>query len=156
MLSVTASVDIPVLPETVYRYLQSRYDRGAYRSTSLATKGYVPNVTCLEAEPKKRLVFHVRGREPFLRIFIGGWTWIYEIDAASESASRVRVTYRWSWWMSLLGLGTVRHQACNEIAETAMALDALGWARGEPGAAPDGGRQSGLSGDDGPAGGPGK
>jgi hypothetical protein len=92
----------------------------------------VPQVTCLEAEPNKRLVFQIRGRDPLLRTFIGGWQWTYEIEPASESASRVRITYRWSWWMSLLGAGTTRHQACHEITTTALALDALGWDRGEP------------------------
>jgi hypothetical protein len=145
MPSVTASVEISVPPGTVYRYLQSRYDREAHRSAALATKGYVPQVTCLEAEPNKRLVFQTRGRDPLLRTFIGGWKWIYEIEPASESASRVRITYRWSWWMSLLGAGTTRHQACNEITATAMALDALGWDRGEPGAPDDRGRHSGSS-----------
>ena len=126
MPSVGASVEVAVPPQTVYSYLQSRYDRDAHRSASLATKGYVPNVSCLEAEPNKRLVFHVRGRDPVLRIFVSGWKWIYDIEPASKSGSRVSVTYIWSWWMSLLGAGTTRHQASNEITETAMALDALG------------------------------
>jgi hypothetical protein len=132
MPSVSTSIEVAAPLRTVYAYLQSRYDREAHRSASLATKGYVPNIACLEAEPNKRLVFQVRGRDPLLRIFLAGWTWIYEIEPAGESASRVRMMYCWSWWMSLLGVGTTRHQACNEITETAMALDALGWGRGEP------------------------
>lgn len=133
MPSVTASVEISAPPEMVYRYLHSRCDRQAHRSASLATKGYLPNVTCLEAELNKRLVFEVRGRDPLLRTFLGGWKWSYRIEPASESASRVSITYCWNWWMSLLGAGTTRHQACNEITQTVMALDALGWGRGEPG-----------------------
>ena len=132
MASVSASVEVAALSETVYRYLQSRYSREAHRSASLATKGYVPDVTCLEAVSNKRLVFQVRGRDPILRIFLGGWMWMYEIEPVSEYGSRVRITYHWSPWMSLLGGGTMRHQACNEITEMAMALDALGWGRGEP------------------------
>ena len=66
MPSVSASVEVAVPPRTVYSYLQSRYDRDAHRSASLATRGYVPDVICLEAEPNSHLVFRVRGRDPIL------------------------------------------------------------------------------------------
>jgi hypothetical protein len=137
MPSVSASVDVSAPHAIVYQYLQTRYDSETHRSASLATKGYVPNVTCLEAAPNNRLVFQVRGRDTILRIFVGGWRWTYEIETVNESVSRVRITYRWGWEMSLLGAGTIGHQACNEITETAMALDALSWGRGEPAAAAD-------------------
>ena len=127
MPSVSATVDVQASADTVYAYLEGRYDRTAHRSASLATKGYVPNVTCVEAVADKRLVFEVAGRDALLRILIGGWTWSYDIEPTSASASRVIITYHWSWLMSLLGAGTTYHQACNEVTETAMALDALGW-----------------------------
>lgn len=147
MPSKSCEVYVVAPPQIVYDYLQSRYDRDAHRSASLATKGYVPNTTCLEAVPSRRLVFQVSGHDPLLRIFLSGWTWIYEIEPASGSASRVTMTYHWSWWMSLLGAGTTSHQASNEITETAMALDALGWARGEPSRPPEPAAGSVVSGD---------
>ena len=93
MPSVNARVDVQASADTVYAYLEGRYDRAAHRSASLATKGYVPNVTCIEAVKGKRLVFEVPGRDALLRIFIGGWNWSYEIEPASASASRVTITY---------------------------------------------------------------
>ena len=137
MPSVSASVDVSAPHAIVYQYLQTRYDSEALRSASLATFGYVPNITCLEAAPNNRLVFQFLVRDPIFQIFIGGWRWTYEIEPVNESVSRVRITYRWGWSTSLLGVGTTEHQACNEITETFMALDALSWGRGEPAAAAD-------------------
>jgi hypothetical protein len=127
MPSVSATVDVWASADTVYAYLASRYDRAAHRAASLATKGYVPNAICIDSVAGERLVFKVSGRDPLLRIPIGGWSWSYGIEHTSAFTSRVTITYRWSWWMSLLGAGTTCHQACNEITETAMALDALSW-----------------------------
>jgi len=87
----------------------------------------VPNVTCVEAEPSKRLVFQVPGRDPVLRFFISGWTWSYVIEPTNAKACRVTICYRWDWLMGMLGGGTMRHQASNELTETAMALNALTW-----------------------------
>jgi hypothetical protein len=137
MPSVTASIDVSASADIVYHYLRDRYNREAHRSTSLATKGYVPKVTCIEADSNNRLVFHVPGRDPWLRTSAGSWRWIYEVEPTGDSTSRVTISYHWSWLMAISGLGLIRHQACNEIVETAMALDAIGWSRLEPRAVPD-------------------
>ena len=129
MPSVSASIEVAASPDFVYQYLRARYDREAHRSASLSTKGYVPIVHCVEEIPNKRVAYHVAGRDPILRVFIGGWNWSYEIEPVSPSASRVTIRYVWSWTMSLLCMGTIRHQASNAVTETAMALDALGWGR---------------------------
>lgn len=127
MPSASATVNVHATAATVYAYLESRYDSETHRSASLACKGYVPAVRCLEAIADRRLVFMVPGRDPLTRLFIGSWTWSYDIEPTGTGASRVTITYSWNWWMSFLCAGTTYHQACNEITETAMALDALGW-----------------------------
>jgi hypothetical protein len=133
MPSASATVTVRAASSTVYAYLERRYDSDAHCSASLATKGYVPDISCLEAIVDRRLMFVVAGRDALTRTNVGGWRWSYDIEPIGPAASRVTITYRWSWWMSLLGAGTTHHQACNEITETAMALDALGWACSNPG-----------------------
>jgi hypothetical protein len=76
----------------------------------------------VESDEPHYLCFWVKGREG-----IGGWEWDYQLRAVAETATEVTICYRWSWVFSLLGAGTMRHQAANELVETAMALDALGW-----------------------------
>lgn len=127
MSSVSASIKVSAPAPVVYRYLRERYAREAYRSTSIATKGYVPAVTCIEEVENRRMAFRVQGRDPLLRDFLGSWTWAYEIEPMGDSSTQVIIRYTWSWLMSLLGVGTIRPQACNEITEAAMALDALAW-----------------------------
>jgi len=127
MPSVSATVAIPLPVPVVYRYLQERYDREAHRTTSMATKGYVPTITTVETVQGRRLCFRVKGRDPLLRVFYGGWQWEYDLQAVGDRATQVTIRYCWSWVMSLLSAWAIRHQACNEIVETAMALDALAW-----------------------------
>jgi hypothetical protein len=115
MPSASASLTIPVPVEIVYRYLHERYNRPAHHDVLLV------------AEEPRRLVFSAAARDSLLPISYGGWRWEYELRPMGESATRVTISYRWSWVMSILSSWTVRHQACNEIVETAMALDALGW-----------------------------
>ena len=129
MPSVSASIEVAASADSIYQYLRARYDREAHRSTSFATKGYVPNIHCVEEVPNKRVAYHVAGRDPMLHVSFGGWNWSYDIEPLSPLVSRVTIRYHWSWMMALLGLGTMRHQAGNEITETAMALDALSWGR---------------------------
>jgi hypothetical protein len=131
MPAASATVNVHAAAPMVYAYLAGRYDSEAHCSASLATKGYVPAVKCLEAVADRFLVFMVPGRDPLTRLFVGGWTWSYDIEPTGAGESRVTITYRWNWRMSFLGAGTMYHQACNEITETAMALDALGWAGAE-------------------------
>jgi hypothetical protein len=127
MPSVSAKILVSTPVNVVYRYLLERYDRPVHQAASLATKGYVPSVVCLEADEPHYLRFFVKGHDPLLRAFIGGWQWEYDLEAVTETDTEVTIRYRWSWLMTLLSAGTVRHQACNDLVETAMALDALGW-----------------------------
>jgi hypothetical protein len=127
MPSLRATVPVAAPIEVVYSYLLDRYYRPAHCETSQATKGYVPAVRCLDAEEPYFVRFQVKGRDPLLRIHYGGWQWEYQLQPTAEGATNVTICYRWSWLMSLLGAGTTRAQAANELVETAMALDALGW-----------------------------
>jgi hypothetical protein len=127
MPSVRATVAVAAPIDVVYRYLLERYGRSAHCETSLATKGYIPEVLCLDANEPYYLRFHVKGRDPMLRTFIGGWEWEYELRSVAKEGTDVTICYRWSWMMSLFSAGTMRAQASNEMVETAMALDALGW-----------------------------
>ncbi len=66
-----------------------------------------------------RFVYQVRGRDPLLRIFLGGGKWRYRIEPASESASRVSTTYRWNLWMSsILMLTLVSATGCTNAGGT--------------------------------------
>ena len=58
---------------------------------------------------------------------ISSWTWTYELIPISEESTRVSIEYRWGLMLSFLALSTAGHQAANEITETAMALNALGF-----------------------------
>ena len=127
---VSINIQINSPSAVVYHYLRERYNRNVHRSTSLGTKGYVPAVTCIEAvetDEYCRITYAVPARDPLLGIFLSGWRWTYEIEPAGPQATSVTIRYDWSWFMAILGAGTTRHQACNEIVETALALDALGW-----------------------------
>jgi hypothetical protein len=136
MPSTSATLTVPAPVATVYRYLHERYDRPAHRDVSLACKGYVPPVTRLVAERPHRLSFSVQARDSLLPIFYGGWRWEYDLWPVGDSATQVRISYRWGWVMAFLGMGMIHHQACNEIVETAMALDALGWSQ-DPASVPE-------------------
>jgi hypothetical protein len=127
MGSVRATVAVAAPVEIVYHYLLNRYHRPAACETSLATKGYVPTVHCVESDELRYLCFSVKGRDAWTKTSIGGWEWEYRLREVGDTHTEVTICYRWDWVMAFLGAGTVRHQACNEIVETAMALDALGW-----------------------------
>jgi hypothetical protein len=121
---VSATVVITKSCETIYCYLQGRYQGQQYRAASMATKGYVPELQCLSSEPNRKLVFQVAGRDPLLGS-VGGWKWEYELNPIGSEATQVLIRYSWGLGMSLLGGGTVHHQASNELVETVMALEAL-------------------------------
>jgi len=127
MSSVRSSITVDAPIAVVYRYLFDRYDSPAHCETSLAIKGYVPAIFCVEAEEPSYLCFDVKGRDPVMRTFVGSWRWEYELRAVTEDTTDVTICYRWGWIMSLLGMGTIRAQACNEIVGAAMAIDALAW-----------------------------
>jgi len=125
MPSVQTTIELPLPPERVYQYLSTRYEGTQYRNASTATKGYVPAVKCLESISNQKLVFSVPGRDPLLRFSVGGWVWSYQIEQPSPNHSKVTIEYEWSYFMSFIGVGTTRHQACNELVETVLALAAL-------------------------------
>jgi hypothetical protein len=125
MASVQATVEMPIPADQVYSYLLHRYDGQQYRASSMATKGYVPLVKCIENIPKQTVGFEVPGRDPVLRMFVKGWRWVYHIESDAAASSRVTIRYEWSFLVAMLSAGTARHQACNEITQTVMALEAL-------------------------------
>jgi hypothetical protein len=91
----------------------------------MMTKGYVPKIHCVEEQENERLSFSVAGRDSLFRFKLGSWTWTYQMTSLERDRTKVAITYQWSIWLSLLSMFTVRHQAANELIETAMALDAL-------------------------------
>ena len=121
----TVVVDAPV--EIVYQYLRHRYGRPAHVETSEAIKGYVPPVICKEADEPHFVCFSVKGRDAWTNMSASSWEWDYRIQEAATGTSEVTICYRWSWVLSVMTAGTARPQACNELIETAMALDALNW-----------------------------
>jgi len=90
----------------------------------------------MEDRRDETVVFEVAGRDPILRISIGGWEWGYNLRAVSATVTEVTVWYRWSFLMTVFGCGTTGGQAANEIVELALALDALAWSHGESKAGP--------------------
>lgn len=127
MPRVTATFNLPIPKARVYQYLRKRHDCDLYRTVSLATKGYVPPITCLEDVEDVKLCFRVPGRDVLLRIPMGSWKWCYELESLSDSETRITIWYEWSLLMTLLSAWTVRHQAANELVETALGLKALAW-----------------------------
>lgn len=121
---VSTTVVIAKPCETIYRYLQGRYQGQQYRAASMATKGYVPEVQCLSAELNRKLAFQVASRDPLLGA-TSGWKWEYELNPVGNETTQVLIRYSWGLGMSLLGAGTIHHQASNELVETVMALEAL-------------------------------
>ncbi|MBM81195.1 MAG: hypothetical protein CMJ78_11460 [Planctomycetaceae bacterium] len=60
-----------------------------------------------------------------LNISFGGWKWGFDVRQLSGDVTRIMAWYHWGIFMSFAGLGTMGHQASNEIIETALALEAL-------------------------------
>ena len=125
MFSVKATVEIPVEVTRVYGYLRNRHEGQPYRSACMEAKGYIPPVACLESIDNAKLVFFVPGRDVWLRLPIGGWTWSYQMEDMGSSKTRIRTEYRWHWLFAFLGFGTVKHQAANAITEDVLAMQAL-------------------------------
>lgn len=124
MSLISTTVVIERSCETIYRYLQGRYQGQQYLAASMAIKGYIPEIQCLIAEPNRKLVFQVPGRDPVFGS-LSSWKWEYELNPSDNGATQVLIRYSWGLGMSILGAGTIRHQASNELVETVMALEAL-------------------------------
>jgi hypothetical protein len=129
MPSVHATIEVPVDSMRLYRYLRSRYDGEAYRAASMATKGYLPPVQCLEAIEGKRLRFSISARDAFLHIRYSGWTWTEELEPGEHGRTRLTIRYQWSWVLSLLSGGSARLQAATHLTQTVMAVEALAFDR---------------------------
>ena len=125
MFTKRAILTIDAPKEKIFNYLISRYKSEAFIEASKLTKGYVPKVIQKECNEADSFEFSVRGRDPLSGIFIGGWKWGYKLTVLSELSTKVEIWYSYGLFMAFLGMGTIGHQAANEITETAMALDAL-------------------------------
>jgi hypothetical protein len=125
MPSVHATVEVPVESMRLYRYLQSQYDGTAYRAASMAARGYLPPVKCLEAIEGERLRFSVSARDALFHIRYSGWMWTYELEPVDQSRTRLTIRYEWPFLLSLLAGGSVRLQAANELTQTVLAVEAL-------------------------------
>ena len=125
MPTVYGELEIACPTGEVYAYLRGRYETHVFRSICMMAKGYVPEIHCVEEQENERLSFSVASRDSLLRFTTGSWTWTYQLTRLDTDRTKVAITYRWGILLSLLSLFTVRHQAANELIETAMALDAL-------------------------------
>lgn len=130
MPTLYAELEIACPAAKVYAYLRDRYKTHVFRSVCMMTKGYVPEIDCVEAQENQRLSFYVAGRDCLTRMKTGGWTWTYQLTRLDGDRAKVEITYRWSIAMALLSMFTIRHQAANEAVETAMALDGLATGNG--------------------------
>ncbi len=109
----------------VYACLRDRYKTDVFQSVSRMTKGYVPEIQCVDERENERLSFSAAGRDGLFHFKTSGWTWTYQLTRLEDDRTKVTITYEWSVVLSLLSMFTVRLQAANELVETALALDAL-------------------------------
>ena len=125
MPAVYGELEIPCPTGQVYAYLRDRYKTDIFRSVCMMTKGYVPEIQCVEQQENECLSFSVAARDSLLRFKTGSWAWTYQLTRLTDSRTKVAITYEWSVLLSLLSAFTIRHQATNDLIETALALDAL-------------------------------
>ena len=62
MPTVYGELEIAWPTAQVYEYLRDRYKTHVFHSVCMMTKGYVPEVHCVEEQENERLVFSVAGR----------------------------------------------------------------------------------------------
>lgn len=124
MSTLYAQVSIRRSASDTYSYLRHRYESDVYRSASMMSKGYVPKIECIDARPDEHISFRVAGRDAVFKTKAPGWQWQYDLKPSGDTTT-VSITYTWGILLSLASSFTARHQAANELVETAMALDAL-------------------------------
>ncbi|MHC4445917.1 MAG: hypothetical protein ACYTA5_25255 [Planctomycetota bacterium] len=125
MPTVYGELEIGCSAAQVYAYLRDRYKTDVFRSVCMMVKGYVPEIQCVDEQENERLSFSVAAQDVLLRIKTGNWVWTYELTRLEDDKTKVSITYEWSVLLSLFSMFTIRHQAVNELIETALALDAL-------------------------------
>ena len=125
MSTVYGQVETECPITIVYAYLKGRYQGDTFRSVSMMTRGYVPEVHRLEEQENERLSFRVAGRDSLLHFKTRSWRWTYELTPLHDGRTKVAITYEWDLLFSLLTMFTARGQAANELTETALAIDAL-------------------------------
>ena len=125
MFAVYAELEVGCPIAETYAYLKDRYKTDVYRSVCMMTKGYVPEIQTVEEQENKRLTFYVAGRDALLKFKTPGWRWTYELARLDDHKTKVALTYQWGLLLLLLSAFTIRHQAANELVETALALEAL-------------------------------
>ena len=129
MASVKATVEVPVEVSTVFQYLRDSYEGQAYRSACMQVKGYILPIARLETVDNKMLRFSVPGRDAIFGSQTGGWTWTFELEDLGNSTTRITIDYSWNWFLSMLGLGTMRLQAANALTQDVLAIEALAFRR---------------------------
>jgi hypothetical protein len=125
MSLIFGQVEIECPIEKVYDYLKNRFESEQYRSVCMMTKGYIPDINCMEEVENRHLAFYVAGRDSMLKFKIGNWQWRYNLYAVNETRTRIEVIYEWNLFMTIITCFTIRMQAANEIIETCLALEAL-------------------------------
>ena len=129
MASVKVTVEVPVEASTVFQYLRDSYEGQSYRSACMQAMGYVPPIARLETVDNKKLRFSVPCHNTIFGFQIVGWTWTFELEDLGNSTTRITIDYTWHWFLSMLGLGTVRLQAANALTQDVLAIEALAFRR---------------------------
>jgi len=125
MGKIKAVVEFDMKIEDIYNDLKNRYRTERFKKVSMDVKGYCPKIKLLNSEENSKLFFSVKGYDPLIKIHIGSWQWAYLLKEIGENKTELTVYYKWSFFMTLASLGTVKHQAGNELIETIIALDSL-------------------------------
>lgn len=75
MFERRAVLTVPLPVGLVFDFLRGRYESLNYRQASLATKGYVPSIECLNVEENRCIELKVRGRNMVSLRFVDGPPW---------------------------------------------------------------------------------
>lgn len=125
MGKVKTVIEFDLKIEDIYNNLKNRYETERFKKVSIEVKGYCPSIKLLKSEANSKLIFSVQGYDPLLKINIGSWQWGYLLKEIGDNKTELTIFYKWNLLMTLLSMGTIKHQAGNELIETVMALDSL-------------------------------
>jgi hypothetical protein len=125
MGKIKTIIEINMGIDVIYKNLKERYNSERFKKASIDTLGYVPQVKLIEDEVNSRIVFAAKANDTLTNIKLGGWKWGYLLQEIGENRTEVTIFYQWKFLMVLFSMGTIKHQAANELTETVMALDSL-------------------------------
>ncbi|ESA35551.1 hypothetical protein N836_11170 [Leptolyngbya sp. Heron Island J] len=123
---ITTTITIQVPQSTIFFYLREKYNTQLYKNTFQELIGFAPMPLCIKEVPFSEIEFKDECMNTMSSSFkVQGWRWGYQIQPDSDGKTKVTLWYKWGLLLTLLTFGTAGGQACNELAETALALLAL-------------------------------